>query len=150
MIISEIKDVQKAISGVYNFSGDYSFLFTDGDYKKVLCEKDKSIPNQMCMKSGESYNIKHRLSGNVIITPSGDYKSYSIKVDGLSKKNCIGLVEVNWVDRKKVDIYQLDINDEPMAYFPKQNEKTFPITKDRSIEKCSKNGRDNTITLYFY
>ena len=151
MIVSEIKDVQKAISGVYNFSGNYELLFKDVDYRKILCETDKSIPNQMCIRDGDdNYSIKHRSSGLVTISPIDNYKSYSIKVEGLNKKNCIGLAEVNWVDRKRVDIYRLDINGSDVAYFPKRGNKEFPLAVTTIFEKCSENGDKNTVTLYFY
>ena len=149
MAIYEIKDVQKGISGVYNFAGDYKILFDGVDYKEILC-KDKSIPSQMCIKSGSSYEIKHRLSGDVIISPSTDFKSYTIKVDGLSKKNCIEFVNINWLDKKKVDIYQLDINDDPVAYFPIKNGKGFPVEFSTSFNKCTKEDKSNTVIWYFY
>ena len=73
MATSEIKDLQKAISGVYDFSGNYDELFADDVYK-VLCEKDKSAPNQMCIKKGTSYVLRHRLSGDVEISKRFDAK----------------------------------------------------------------------------
>ena len=149
MVISEIRDLQKSISGVYNYSGTYKSLFED-DYYKILCETDKSIPNQMCIKDGATYKLVNRLSGNVILTPSADFTSYSIKVDGLSRKNCLEVVETSWVDRKKVDIYQLNINDVAVAYYPQRGGKSFPILSTTAISSCSKSGKNNTVELFFY
>ena len=150
MVVSEVRDIQKSISGVYNFSGDYKTLFNDDDYYKILCETDKSIPNQICINNGSSYDLVHRLSGKIIIAPNSDYSGYSIEVDQLTKKNCLELVEMNWIDRKKVDIYQLDVNDVTIAYFPKKNDKSFPITMDKALSSCSKSGKNNVIKWYFY
>lgn len=149
MATSEIKDLQKAISGVYDFSGNYDDLFADDVYK-VLCEKDKSAPNQMCIKKGTSYVLRHRLSGDVEISKSADSKSYLIKFKELSKKNCANFTQIDWLDRKKISIYQMDVNDTPIAYFPKRNDKGFPITAKTSFVSCNKKDGENSITWYFY
>lgn len=149
MATSEIRDIQRSISGIYNFSGDYKMLFQDDPYK-ILCEEDRSIPNQMCLKSGSSYKIKNRLSGNVTISPSADMKGYLVKYEGLSRKNCLELAEIDWLDRKRVDLYQLDINDTPVAFFPKKGEKGFPIATSVIFSSCSKSGKNNSITWHFY
>lgn len=146
MTSSDVKDLQKAISGVYNFSGDYGNLLKEG-YEKVLCETDKSIPSHMCIKSGGGYNLRHRLGGKVEIGPGYNTKSYYIKFDGLSKKNCINLTQIDWLDRKKIDIYQMDINSDKVACFPKTNTcGGFPVSSS-AFSKCK---NKNSIKWYFY
>lgn len=149
MATSEIKELQKAISGVYDYSGDYNELFNNDTYK-VLCETDKSVPNQMCIKKGSGYGLRHRLGGAVEITKGSDAKSYLIKFKGLTKKNCIKMTQIDWLERKKISIYQLDANDTAIAYFPKRGEKGFPISAAASFAGCNKKDGENAITWYFY
>lgn len=144
---SEIKDLQKNISGVYNYSGDYEQLFL-GDAYKTLCETDKVAPNQMCVKKDSSYVLKHRLSGSVVLDKSDDSKGYTITFGNLSKKNCVKLSQIEWLDRKKISIYQIDINETEVAHFPKKANKEFPITATTSSVACNK--KENSITWYFY
>lgn len=150
LVIFEIKDVQKAISGVYNYSGNYNQLFKDNNQYKILCETDKTIPNQLCIKSDSDYKLKHKLGGNIILTPWDDFNNYSIKVDGLNKKNCMEITEIDWVNKKKVDIYKLEINGSEVAHYPQEGEKSFPIPTMKAISSCSKNGKENFIELFFY
>ena len=150
MATSEIKELQKSISGVYDYLGDYNELFKDDNTYKILCETDKSVPNQMCIKKGSGYALRHRLGGDVEIAKSSDAKSYLIKFKGLTKKNCVSMTQINWLERKKISIYQLDINDTAIAYFPKRGEKGFPISTAASFAGCNKKDRDNVITWYFY
>ena len=149
MAESEIKDLQKSITGVYNYSGNYNELF-DNDVYKTLCETDKSAPSQMCMKNGSSYKLRHKLSGDVFIEKAEDLNSYTIKFDNLSKKNCVSFAQLNWLDRKKISIYRLDINDTDVAYFPKKEDKGFPIEISEIFKNCNKEDNKNSITWYFY
>ena len=136
MAESEIKDLQKSITGVYNYSGNYNELF-DNDVYKTLCETDKSAP-------------RHKLSGDVFIEKAEDLNSYTIKFDNLSKKNCVSFAQLNWLDRKKISIYRLDINDTDVAYFPKKEDKGFPIEISEIFKNCNKEDDKNSITWYFY
>ena len=44
----------------------------------------------------------------------------------------------------------MDVNDTPIAYFPKRNDKGFPITAKTSFASCNKKDGENSITWYFY
>ena len=145
----EVKDLQKSISGVYNYSGNYDQLF-QGDVYKTLCETDKVAPNQMCVKKDSSYILRHRLSGSVVLNKSSDSMSYTITFGNLSKKNCIKLSQIEWLDRKKISIYQMNINETPAAYFPKKNDKVFPIPTKDTFSYCNKDDGENEITWFFY
>ena len=147
MATTEIKEIQKTISGVYNFSGNYDVLFQDDAYK-VLCETDKSLPSQMCLKSGTSYRLRHRLSGNITINKNTDGSGYVVSFGELNKKNCVAFTQIDWLSRKKTHIYQLDINGAEVAYFPKKNDKGFPISTSTAFSSCNSNS--NTISWYFY
>ncbi len=146
---NEIKELQKNISGVYNYSGNYDYLFQDDVYK-TLCETDKTAPSQMCVKTSSSYVLRHRLSGNVTIEKSSDSNSYTITFGNLSRKNCASLSQIGWLDRKKISIYQLNINDTPAAYFPKKNDKEFPMQSKDAFSYCNKKDGENAVTWFFY
>lgn len=149
MATNEIKELQKNISGVYNYSGNYKQFF-ENDVYKTLCETDKVAPSQMCVKNDSSYILRHRLSGGVTIDKSDDSEGYLITFEGLNKKNCATLAQIEWLDRKKISIYQLNINETPVAYFPKRNNKVFPIDVKSAFSYCNKGGEKNTITWFFY
>ena len=149
MATSEIRELQKTWSGVYDYSGNYNQLFQDNVYK-TLCEKDKVAPSQMCMKTSDGYFLIHRLSGGVTIAKSGDSVGYSITFGDLSKKGCVDLSQIDWLDRKKISIYQLNINDTPIAYYPKKGNKGFPLKIKDIFDNCSKNDGENSITWFFY
>ncbi|MBE6467197.1 MAG: type II secretion system protein [Alphaproteobacteria bacterium] len=141
---SDIKDLQKIISANYTFSGKYEI---DADFNKKICETDKTAPNHMCLKSGSSYSLKHRLNGGVVVAKNGE-KGYTIVFDDLNPKACITLSQINWLERRKTNIFQIDINNVPVAYFPKKNGKSFPVDSKLSIENCKNDS--NFIKWYFY
>ena len=151
MATYEIKDLQNIITSNYAFSGVYDFDYNNdnvNDINKMLCEIDKIAPNHMCLKSGDEYILRHRLNGYITIERTSDIRSYSIEFDNINKRGCISLSQIDWLDRKKVNIYQIDINNTPVAYFPKRSNKGFPVTSDVSINNCNKD--TNTIKWYFY
>ena len=147
MVTSEITELQKIISGNYCFSGEYEIDDTPANFYKKICEKDKTAPNQMCLKSGGSYVLKHRLGGNVKIEKK-ENSGYSIEFENINRRACVSLSQIDWLQRRKTNIYQLDINNVAVAYYPKKGNKSFPLTVNNSITGCNKD--INTIKWYFY
>ena len=82
-----------------------------------------------------------------LIQNRSNINNYSIKVDGLNKKNCMEITEIDWVNKKKVDIYKLEINGSEVAHYPQEGEKSFPIPTMKVISSCSKNGKENYIEI---
>ena len=146
MATSEIKELQNIISKNYSFTGKYDF---GTDINKKMCEEDKTAPSHMCLKSGENYILKHRLGGYItVLKESVDSRSYSIAFDNVNKRACVALTQVDWLERKKISIYQMDVNGVVAAYFPKKDNKGFPLTSEESMKIC--NSDINTVKWYFY
>ena len=47
-------------------------------------------------------------------------------------------------------VYQLNINDTPAAYFPKKNDKEFPMQSKDAFSYCNKKDGENAVTWFFY
>ena len=125
MVVNEARDLQKAISDSYRAEGNYYKLFHDEDNEwspsgsnveaasKPLCV-EKIAPFQMC--SGNK--LHHRLGGRVVVSPVIDGESqncekcekYMLSFEGLTKRACVALAQINWYTQKKSDIFQMRIN----------------------------------------
>ncbi len=164
LVVNELKDLQKNISGRYKFEGNYKELFenkTPEETSKFLCD-NKMAPYQMCI-DGLLYN---RMGGEVWILPfekidaSGnsydDYTKYSMIFSGLTDRACAELAQTNWYMQKKSDVYQMIINydteNELVVDLPynQQNEsKIFPVVAQDVMSACHEDDNNQIEWVFF-
>lgn len=174
MITSEIKDLQKAITGKYQFNGTYKALFDGKSADQVaqtLCS-EKLAPFKMCVNNKLFHSGKgavtvepvkiYNMSGGVI----DNYGRYSILFDGLKNKTCMSIASINWAVKGSLILYKLEINknkdfqgdSEKEALYKKTfdlpNNKTaetfvFPVKPEDVMGACS-NKDDNSVKWTFF
>ena len=174
MISSEIRDLQKNISGRYQFDGSYKNLFAGKNAEQIsqkICE-DRLAPFKMCVNG----KIVHSGKGSVIIEPVkiydmngnviDNYGRYSILFDGLKNKTCMNLASMNWSTKGALTLYKMELNfnkdfqgdsEKEKKYkvnFDLPNNKTadslvFPVYPNNVSGACS-NGDNNSIKWTFF
>lgn len=165
MIVTEARDLQKALSERYRFEGNYTIeLFNnrscEGDQDTVaqfICSQ-KLAPFQMC--SGG--RLHHKGGGDVKVCAHADNNKYYITFYNLTNNSCAALAQVNWYTRQKSDIYQMviysgtasedDVNTFVVdSSYSKNNETThtFPVTTIQALGACN-NQDNNVVQLTFF
>ena len=163
MVVSEIQDLQKAITDRYKFEGSYKSLFegkNDEGVVQYLCN-NKIAPFQMC--SGN--RMYHRMGGSVWVIPSGyyegenfiaDYNKYAMTFWGLTDKTCLLAAQIDWNKQKKSSVFRMLINSDKVnnlivdvPYNKQVGSKTFPASVSDITKACS-NDNDNTIEWVFF
>ncbi|MBE6444018.1 MAG: hypothetical protein E7020_05060 [Alphaproteobacteria bacterium] len=163
MVVSEIQDLQKAITDRYKFEGSYKSLFegrSDEDIVQYLCE-NKIAPFQMC--SGD--RMYHRMGGAVWVVPSGyyeddvfvaDYNKYAMTFYKLTDKTCLLAAQINWNKQKTSSIFKMIINSDKVnklvvdvPYNMQTGSKTFPADVSDITKACSYDD-NNTIEWVFF
>ena len=174
MITSEIKDLQKAITGKYEFDGTYKALFegkTADQVSQTLCS-EKLPPFKMCVDNKLVHSGKgavtvepvktYNMNGNVV----DDYGRYSIMFDGLKNKTCMSIASINWAVKGSLILYKMEINknkdfqgdsEKESLYkktFDLPNNKTaetfvFPVKPEDVMGACT-NKDDNSVKWTFF
>lgn len=169
MVVSEARDLQKAISDRYKFEGNYDNLFnnrscsdTPDTVAQFLCgacegcnSKDRLAPFQMCSNG----KLHHRGGGSVRVCAYDDeHKHYVMFFEGLTDRSCTALAQVNWYTRQKSDIYRMVINSgiagKELAvespFTKTEGSVVFPITASQAMAACSNGDTNNDIQLVFF
>lgn len=155
MVAGEVRDLQKAISDIYRFDGNYSALGSDENSAASYLCNNKIAPFQMCVRG----KLKSRSGGEVSVKVYNDDVSdqddkYEIVFTGLSRKTCVNAVQINWDKGQRSVVYAMVVNsDNSKTVWQLKNatnEKyTFPVSTSVAMELCSKE-YDNTIQYVFY
>lgn len=164
LVVNEVRDLQKAISGRYRFEGNYKELLenrTPEETAQFVCN-EKMAPYQMCI-DGLLY---HRMGGQVWIMPienfdsSGnaviDYSKYALTFWNLSDRTCINAAQINWYTQQKSDVYKMIINSGTvkelvvdLPYNQQEGAQLFPVAADLVMKACNTGG-ENTIEWVFF
>lgn len=159
LVVNEIKDLQKVISGRYKFEGNYKELLenkTPEETAAFLCDK-KMAPFQMCI-NGLLYN---RAGGEVWVVPFEEidedgnsyknYTKYKMIFSGLNDRACVEAAQINWYTQQKSDVYKMIINSESennlvvdLPYNQQDETKAFPVLPSDVMQACNE-GDDNQI-----
>ena len=164
LMISEVQDLQKAISDRYKFEGTYQDLLEGKTPEEVityLCQ-NKIAPFQMC-RGDKLYN---RMGGRVWVMPVEnydgdgnaftDYEKYALVFWGLNDKACFQAAQINWYRKQKSDVFKMVINSGnskqlivDMPHNLQAGSKSFPVPVADVTNAC-KNDNNNTIEWVFY
>ncbi len=154
MVSGEVRDLQKAISDIYRFEGNYNVLFDNGDTSKYLCD-NKIAPFQMCVNN----KLRSRSGGEVRIDKDPNAENndrYAIIFEDLSQKICVNAAQINWSKDQRSSIYSLTINNKTVD-LPKNapsgcdnnGNYCFPISASVAMKLCNKE-KDNDMVFVFY
>ncbi len=165
LVVNQIRDLQKAISGRYRFEGNYEGLLknkTPEEISAYLCSS-KIASYDMCV-NGELY---HRMGDKMWIMPVenydaegnayNDYSKYVLEVWGLTKGTCVVAAQINWYQQNKSDVYKIIINsgkasqfvvDMPYNIGEGSTTATFPIYPDQALKACN-NDRNDIQWVFF-
>ncbi len=147
MVVNEIKEIQKTITGRFQLEGSYADLF------KMSVEdlkKEKLLPSQMFVNDG----IYHRLGGEVTISkPDAGEGYYNVTFNDLNNRACLNLAQVEWVVNQGSDLMELKINKDVYKIPVSKNNiepgdaNALPMTLNKAAKSCGDD--DNTITWTF-
>lgn len=164
LVVNEVRDLQKTISGRYRFEGNYQELLKDRTPEEVtqfICN-EKMAPFQMCI-DGLLY---HRMGGQVWIMPvenfdsegnsTIDYSKYALTVWDLSDRTCLNAAQINWYTQQKSDVYKMIINSGTpqqlvvdLPHNLQEGSQLFPVPADLVMRACNNDG-GNTIEWVFF
>ena len=172
MAVNEARDIHKAISESYKTEGNYGKLFEGTsataaeNSAKNLCV-EKIAPFQMCFGgSGGDYALRHRLGGSVQVVFADEdegaenpkYNKYKLIFEGLSKKACMELAQINWFTQKGPNIYCMEFNDSKKACLSASSScntvsspcsySLYGFSTSNAAEVCSEDS--NTISWTFF
>ncbi len=163
LVVNQIRDLQKSISGRYRFEGNYETLLknkTAEEVEQYLCSS-KLAAYDVCLDG----KLIHRMGGKMWVTPAKeydaagnvveDYSKYVLDVWGLTDRACISAAQINWYQQNKSDVYRMVINAGKgnslvvnMPYNAEEGSSTFPVSANQAMKACK--GDDNDIQWVFF